>query len=254
MNDDEILAAVEGRLKQVDVNLPPSPIDPSMGPVHSPHRAAGQSIAPSTGGGLLAALLVVVAVAGVIVTRPSGASPGASPGTTDRASASLAGLSPSMAQATPTPTPPAGTPHGPTPPGYSSEIVDGLEILRGSWDGDAVLAYRMGWGPCMQAANILFRAPNTVIIDTAAAAAGIDDGWVDAPGQGLWYLASSLEEAARGLGSPIVSKGWIVLDGIGRQLVSFDTPAGRTVWRPMNSIAPTDCPLDEVPSSPSTTR
>lgn len=247
MTDDEILETISRRLHEVDDHLPPTPIGPAIAAT-----AAHGSVRPSAvvASGLLiavaACVMVVIAEVGML-SRPG------------RPTATGA----AAIEATPTPSQPItrsprslietadpdpSLPPGPTPAGYESRVVDGLEIISGDWDGDALLMYRMGWGPCSVGVDVLTRGPDTLAIDAAADEAGIDSGLL--PG-GDVALGGSLEAAARAFGSPVLTTdGWIAIGDSGRRLSRWQTPKGRTAWIPLARIAPVPCPSEVgVPSA-----
>lgn len=88
---------------------------------------------------------------------------------------------------------------------------------------------------------------DTAAIDGAADAADVDQGWLEVPGYGTVVLAPSLEDAARIYGSPVMTvDGWIAVGGAGRQLRSWRTPAGRTVWTEGNFMTEVPCSPEEA--------
>ena len=119
-----------------------------------------------------------------------------------------------------------------------------LQILRGPVGGDTLIWQERGWGACGVGADIFIVLPDGEAIDRAIDGSGIVDGPVVANGGVRVWVAPTAERAAIGFDSPILAIGpadtWIVQGRKARQLVSFETPKGRTFWMLMGSVAP--CP------------
>lgn len=226
MTDDEILAAVERRLDKVEDRLPPERVrsEPSAHP-----RVRARS------GPLLAtAVTAVVLVLGaqlLSVPRQSTIGPiAASP------SASLGATPASVAP----------------PPAPSPDLV----VLTGSSDGDHLIAEWLGWvvdGACFVGADISRRGVDLTPVDDAAERSGTESGPIEVAGFRPMVLAETAEDAARGFGSPVYAKGWIVVDDVIFNMGRWTTPAGRTVWDLWNSEARVPCPpeLAVLPAEPS---
>lgn len=226
MTDDEILAIVGRRLGRVEPMVPPpalAGVQPSVGvPI-------GRGRPRPIGGPPVAILmLVIVAVLAVaVVQRPVGH--GAAPGNSPIASAS----------------PPGET--SPVPSATAS-ISAGLEIVRGEGSGEMLILRRMGWiGICLMGSDALSVAIDPALIDRAAEAAGVEEGWVDVGEFGRFWIGRDVERAAAGIGASKLAIGdqgdpWILLGGTARRLVAFETPAGRTYWRLLGTTRPCDAP------------
>jgi hypothetical protein len=246
MTDDEIQATIDRRLDEVEGRLPP----PAMDPAASSRPVGGRPIAGRLGGGAWPGLLVVAVAAVVIglgvVGRRGGAPPGVAEGS---ASAPASSLSPSA--------PPVATQRAAATPPYETSFVDGLEILRGKMDASELISIRLGWsvvGACFRVADVLIRGPDGIAIDAAAEAAGIEEGWLDAPGTGRVYIGPSAERAALALGATILAFGGrggtaILREDTIIEVVGWPTVGGNTVWLTMDRTRRIPCP-PEVDGSP----
>jgi hypothetical protein len=80
-------------------------------------------------------------------------------------------------------------------------------------------------------------------VDRAVDHAGREEGWVvvpfpfflRVPSEARVWVGATPESAARGYGSTVLAIGgrgdtWIVVEGVGREMVPFPTPKGRTYW------------------------
>ena len=228
MTDDEILAIVDRRLGRVEPMVPPLALagvqpSPAAPVVRGPLR-------PIPGAPVAILMLVIVAFLVVAVFQRPVVDLGAAPGNSAIASASQPGGTPSPA--------PSASP----PPSAS------LEIVRGEGSGEFLMFRRLGWvGMCLMGADALVVAIDPTLIDRAAEAAGVEEGWVDVGEFGRFWIGTDVERAAAGIGASMLVIGdqgdpWIFLGGAARRFVANETPAGRTYWRAMGAIRPCDSP------------
>ena len=216
MTDDEIVAAVERRLGEVEGRLPPAPV--------APERTDRPRLIPRHGPAVVTALAaaVVVVAAQLLPERPGGT--GSAP--TD----------PPSTPSAPSPSSPAAP-----PPSASPDLV----VLTGSFDGDHLIAEWLGWlgeGSCFTGADISRRSFDLSPVDEAAERLEIESGPIEVAGFRPMVLADTAEDAARGFGSPVFAKGWILVDDVIFNMGRWTTPAGRTVWDLWNSHARVACP------------
>jgi hypothetical protein len=230
MTDDEILEAIDRRFASVETRLPPTRVMRSGGQVRGTTMAGGTFRAVP----IPVVVLVVVALgAGIAATRP----PATLPGAEVTASPSSPGLA--VASATPAAT--------------SSPSAEPLLILRGSSTGDALLIEHFRWGPCLVGSDGSIVAPDLAAIDRVIDDTGVVDGWVEVPLRLTkvpttmrYWVAPTPESAARGYGAGVLAIGgrgstWIEVGGRGQQLISFQTPKGRTFWMLLGSVADRSC-------------
>lgn len=231
MTEDEILAAVERRLQEVDGRLPPVPV----------RQDPAKSARVITRHGSV--VVTAVAAAAIILAAqllPSSRQPASSPA--------------AAVPTTSTPPPPSFATAS-AAPSASPDLV----VLTGSFDGDYLIAEWLGWaveGACFSGADISRRAVDLSPVDDAAERLGMESGPIDVAGFRPMVLADTAEDAARGFGSPVYAKGWIVVDDVIFSIGRWTTPAGRIVWDLWNSEARVPCPpvLAVLPGEPSAER
>ena len=235
MTDDEILDALDRRLADVEARLPPTAVRPAGAIVVGPTRAG--RVLPSNP-------LPSVIVVGVLVAAVAFGS---------RLSGGVAGVAGTSAEAPPTGTSFVTASIEPS----TGPTSAALEVIRGPGDGDQLLTSRFGWGPCMAGMDVFIAPPDGKAVDAVMDRDGIVDGWVGLGGDRRVWVSATAEAAAAAHGATVLALGgrgdrWVAIDGKGRQLDSFETPKGRTMWVLTGSVGNAPCGPGEAPSpSPS---
>jgi 8-oxo-dGTP pyrophosphatase MutT (NUDIX family) len=221
MTDDEILDAVERRFADVETRLPPrrvTIVDSLEVVAARPARIRA---------GPLSAVLLLVVIGSIVAVgnRLADDARVGAPPSTDASTAVVL---------------PAGTVEPGETPATEPSIAD-LEIIRGEHDGDSLLIEHYGWGPELIGSDVLIVPPDGARVDAAAERTGIEEGFLELGDSRRVWVGPTAQSAARGFGSPILAIGgrgdtWILQGRLGRQLASFPTPNGRTMWVLTDSV------------------